>query len=142
LSRWLDAKPYHLDGPETLAYARTRRGPGGDFARAERQQQVALAILDRVVGFDMLGTLVAKAPILYQQLASGVRTNMSLEEMIALAWLGASIDKADIQQAVISPPNMVGFQTTETGAQVLRPVPSEIRKLRDQLFVDTSLISQ
>jgi LCP family protein required for cell wall assembly len=141
-SFWLEAKPYHLDGAQTLAYARTRRGAGGDFSRAERQQQVALAILDRVVGFDMIGTLVAKAPILYQQLAAGVRTNMSLDEMISLAWLGASINKADIQQAVISPPNMVGFHTTDKGAQVLRPVPSEIRKLRDQLFVDTSSITQ
>lgn len=141
-SYWLDAKPYHLNGAETLAYARTRKGPGGDFSRAERQQQVALAILDRVVGFDMIGTLIAKAPILYQQLASGVRTNMSLDEMIALAWLGVSIDKANIRQAVISPPSMVGFHTTDTGAQVLRPVPSEIRKLRDELFVDTSLIGQ
>ncbi|MEE9216299.1 MAG: LCP family protein [Anaerolineales bacterium] len=141
-SLWLEAKPYHLDGPETLAYARTRRGPGGDFSRAARQQQVALAILDRVVGFDMIGTLIAKAPILYQQLASGVRTNMSLEEMISLAWLGVSIDKANIRQEVISPPNMVGFHTTDTGAKVLRPVPSEIRKLRDELFIDTSLIGQ
>ncbi len=141
-SHWLDAKPYHLDGPDTLAYARTRKGSGGDFSRAERQQQVALAILDRVVGFDMIGTLIAKAPILYQQLATGVRTNMSLDEMISLAWLGVSIDKANIRQEVISPPNMVGFHTTDTGAQVLRPVPSEIRKLRDELFVDTSLIGQ
>ncbi len=141
-SHWLDAKPYHLDGPDTLAYARTRKGSGGDFSRAERQQQVALAILDRVVGFDMIGTLIAKAPILYQQLATGVRTNMSLDEMISLAWLGVSIDKANIRQEVISPPKMVGFHTTDTGAQVLRPVPSEIRKLRDELFVDTSLIGQ
>ncbi|MFQ5942676.1 MAG: LCP family protein [Anaerolineales bacterium] len=141
-SLWLDAKAHHLDGAETLAYARTRRGSGGDFARAERQQQVALAILDRVVGFDMIGTLVAKAPILYQQLASGVRTNMSLEEVISLGWLGASIDKANIRQEVISPPSMVGFHTTDTGAQVLRPVPSEIRKIRDELFVDTSLIGK
>ena len=89
----------------------------------------------------MIGTLVAKAPILFQQLASGVRTNMSLNEMIALAWLAASIDKADIQQEVISPPGMVGFHRTDTGAQVLRPVPSEIRKIRDKLFLDTSLIN-
>jgi hypothetical protein len=67
---------------------------------------------------------------------------MSLDEMISLAWLGVSIDKANIRQEVISPPNMVGFHTTDTGAQVLRPVPSEIRKLRDELFVDTSLIGQ
>jgi LCP family protein required for cell wall assembly len=44
LSRWLDAKPYHLDGAETLAYARARKTAGGDFDRAERQQQVVMAV--------------------------------------------------------------------------------------------------
>jgi LCP family protein required for cell wall assembly len=142
LSRWLEAKPYHLDGAEALAYARTRKGGGGDFSRAERQQQVALAILDRVVGFDMIPLLVGKAPVLYQELASGVRTNLSLNQMIALAWLAKDIQKEDIQMAVIEPPNMIGFYTRPDGAQVLRAVPDEIRKLRDRLFVDTSAIGQ
>lgn len=140
LSRWLEAKPYHLDGAEALAYARNRKTGGGDFTRAERQQQVALAIMDRVVGFDMLPRLVSRAPALYQELASGVRTNLSLDQMIALAWLAVRIPKENIQQAVIEPPNMVGFYTRPDGAQVLRAVPDEIRKLRDRLFVDTSAI--
>lgn len=141
-SRWLEAKPYHLDGAEALAYARTRKGGGGDFSRAERQQQVALAILDRVVGFDMIPLLVGKAPRLYQELASGVRTNLALDQMIALAWLAKDIDKENIHMAVIAPPNMVGFYTRPDGAQVLRAVTDEIRKLRDELFVDTSAIGQ
>jgi LCP family protein required for cell wall assembly len=37
MSIWLDAKPYHLDGAEALAYARARKTEGGDFDRAERQ---------------------------------------------------------------------------------------------------------
>ncbi len=138
LSKWLDAKAYHLDGAEALAYARNRKGSGGDFSRAQRQQQVALAILDRVVGFEMIPTLVTKAPALYQELASGIRTNMSLDEIISLAWLAARLPKENIQQGVIAPPKMVGFYTRPDGAQVLRPVPDEIRILRDQLFVDTS----
>jgi LCP family protein required for cell wall assembly len=141
-SLWLEAKPYHLDGPEALAYARTRRGGGGDFSRAERQQQVALAILDRVVGFDMIPLLVGKAPRLYQELAAGVRTNLSLDQIIALAWLAKDIPKENIQMAVIAPPNMVGFHTRPDGAQVLRVVPDEIRKIRDQLFVETSAIGR
>lgn len=140
LSRWLDPKPYHLDGAEALAYARTRRGGGGDFSRAERQQQVALAILDRVIGFEMIPRLVARAPALYQELSAGVRTNLSLEQMIALAWMATRIPKENIQQAVIQPPGMVGFYTRPDGAQVLRPVPDAIRELRDRLFVDTSAI--
>lgn len=134
----LEAKPYHFDGAEALAYARNRRSGGGDFSRAERQQQVALAIRDRVIGFEMIPRLVARAPALYQELASGVRTNLSLNQIIALAWMATRIPKDNIQQAVIEPPSMVGFYTRPDGAQVLRPVTDEIRKLRDQLFIDTS----
>jgi LCP family protein required for cell wall assembly len=139
-SLWLDPKPYHLDGAEALAYARTRRGGGGDFSRAGRQQQVAMAILDRVTGFQMIPFLVAKAPLLYQELASGVRTNLSLEEMISLAWLVVGIPPENYQTEVIQPPGMVGFYTRPDGAQVLRAVPDAIRELRDRLFVDTSAI--
>lgn len=140
LSHWLEAKPYHLDGADALAYARVRKGAGDDFGRAQRQQQVVLAILDRVVGFDMLPTLVAKAPALYQELSSGVRTNLSLEDMIALSWLAVRVNKDNIVSGVISPPKMVGFYTRPDGASVLRPIPDEIRNLRDTIFVDTNAL--
>jgi LCP family protein required for cell wall assembly len=138
---WLDPKPYHLDGPEALAYARVRKYGGGDFGRAERQQQVALAVIDRVVGFDMIPTLVTKAPSLYRELAEGIRTNMSLDEMISLGWLAVQTPKENIRQGVISPPKMVGFHTRPDGAQVLRAVPDQIRILRDYIFVETSSIA-
>jgi LCP family protein required for cell wall assembly len=140
LSRWLEPKAYHLDGPDALAYARVRKGAGDDFGRAQRQQQVVLAILDRVVGFDMLPTLVKKAPALYQELSSGIRTNLSLEDMIALAWLAIRVNKDDIVSGVISPPKMVGFYTRPDGANVLRPIPDQIRILRDSIFTDTSAL--
>jgi LCP family protein required for cell wall assembly len=135
---WLDPKPYHLDGAETLAYARVRKYGGGDFGRAERQQQVALAVLDRVVGFDMIPTLVRKAPTLFQQLSEGVNTNMSLQEMIAIGWLAVSIPKENISRGVISPPNMIAFHVRPDGANVLRAVPDQIRILRNEIFVGTS----
>jgi LCP family protein required for cell wall assembly len=140
MSIWLDPKAHHFNGAEALAYARVRKTSGGDFSRAERQQQVALAILDKVVGAEMIPTLVSKAPKLYQELSSGIRTNLSLEEMISLAWLATSIPKEDYHQGVIAPPSMVGFYTRPDGAQVLRAVTDQIRVLRDQLFVDTSAI--
>ena len=118
---------YHLDGAEALAYARVRKYGGGDFGRAERQQQVALAVIDRVVGFDMIPMLVTKAPSLYLELSEGIRTNMSLDEMISLGWLAVQISKENIRQGVISPPKMVGFHTRPDGAQVLRAVPDQIR---------------
>ena len=142
-SHWLLPKAYHLNGAEALAYARVRKGEesGGDFGRAERQQQVILAILDRVVGFDQLPSLVSRAPVLYQELASGLRTNLSLDQMVSLAWLGVQISKDDISQGVIAPPDKVRFYTRPDGAQVLGQVPDNIRAMRDQIFVDSSAIN-
>jgi LCP family protein required for cell wall assembly len=139
-SYYLDPKAHHFNGAEALAYARVRKAAGGDFGRAQRQQQVALAVVDRVVGFDMVPVLISRAPRLYQEISSGIRTNMTLQQMVSLGWLAIQIPRENIQQGVISPPNMVRFHTTETGAQVLRPVPDQIRILRDRLFVQTSAV--
>ena len=136
----MDPKPYHLDGAEALAYARVRKYGGGDFGRAGRQQQVALAVIDRVVGFDMIPKLVTKAPSLYQELSEGIRTNLSLDEMISLGWLVVQIPSDNIRQGVIGPPNMIAFHTRPDGANVLRAVPDQIRILRDYIFIETSFI--
>jgi LCP family protein required for cell wall assembly len=152
LSRWLDAKPYHLDGPETLAYARARKTEGGDFDRAERQQQVALAIRDRIVGFDMIPTLITKAPTLYRQFQAGIKSNLidpsappdqlvnQLQQVISLGLLAMEIDPTTIKKGVIGPPDMVLLSILPTGAEVLKPVPDQIRGLRDEIFTSTSAI--
>jgi len=137
-SIWLEAEPNHLDGPQALAYARIRKVAGDDFGRAQRQQQVAFAVLDRVVGFDMVPTLITRAPALWAELKNGIRTNMTLEQMISLGWMAVQIPKDDIGRGVIGPPKMVGFHTLPNGQQVIRPVPDQIRILRDQLFTQTS----
>ncbi len=139
-SMQLEAKPYHFDGAEALAYARSRRGEGGDFTRARRQQQVALAIIDRVLDINAAPMLVTRAPALYQELASGVQTNLTLDQMIQLGWLAIQIPAGNIDRGVIGPPNMIGYYTLPTGAAVLRPVPDQIRILRDEIFTFTSAL--
>ncbi|HEY43973.1 MAG TPA: LCP family protein [Anaerolineae bacterium] len=124
-----------LSGDVALAYARARHTEGGDFDRARRQQQLALAIRDQLPG--MIPTIVTKAPALYQELATGIRTNLTLEQMIALGMLALQISPDDIRSAVISPPDMVTLETIMYGgeeAQVLKPVPNQIRMLRDEIF--------
>lgn len=153
LSLWLEAKPYHLDGAEALAYARARKTEGGDFDRAERQQQVALAIRDRVMGFNMIPILVTKAPILYEEVKAGVRTNLidanappeqmiqQLQRVISLGLLAMEIDPTTIKKGVIGPPEMVILTILPSGAEVLKPVPEKIRQLRDEIFTMSSAIS-
>jgi LCP family protein required for cell wall assembly len=140
-SRWLEAKAYLLDGPEALAYARARKTEGGDFDRAQRQQQVVLAVRDRVLELNMIPTLITRAPALYQQLQAGIHTNLSFDQMISLGMLATQIDKKQIRRGVIAPPDMVLFEVLPDGAEVLKPVPDRIRELRDEIFTNTSAIA-
>ena len=139
-SLWLEAEANHLDGGQALAYARARKSEGGDFDRAQRQQQVILAIRDRVLGFDMIPTLLTRAPALYQDLHSGIRTNLSFEQMLSLMLLATQIDKNEIRRGIIGPPDYVLFQNLPDGAQVLKPIPDRIRELRDEIFTYTGAI--
>jgi len=129
----LEPGEYTLPGDHALAYARNRKTSGGDFDRAKRTQQVILGVRDRVLSFEMLPTLVVKAPTLYNQLASGIRTNMTLDEVIKLAWKVYQMPAENIKQAVIGP-DMVQFAFSADGQDILIPIPDEIRLLRDEIF--------
>lgn len=153
LSRWLEPKAYHLNGSEALAYARARKTEGGDFDRAERQQQVVMAIRDRVIGFDMLPSLISSAPTLYQQFKEGIHSNLinpeaapdqllqQLKQALSLATLAMDIPHSEIRKGVIAPPDMVTLATLPDGAQVLKPVPDQIRFLRDEIFTTTGAVA-
>jgi LCP family protein required for cell wall assembly len=140
-SIWLEPKGYRLDGPEALAYARARKTDGGDFDRAERQQQVLMAVRDQVLELDMVATLLGRAPALYQDLRQGIQTNLTLDQLVALGLLAAQVDLQDISKGVIAPPEMVLLDTHLDGAMVLKPVPDQIRALRDAIFTGTGAIA-
>ena len=140
-SHWLDPKGYRLDGADTLAYARARKTEGGDFDRAQRQQQVLMAIRDQVLEVDMVPTLVARAPALYQELREGIHTNLSFDQMVALGLLSMRIDVSQVEKGVIAPPEMVLLETHFDGSQVLKPIPDRIRALRDSIFAGTGAIA-
>ncbi len=130
-----------LPGELALAYARARKTEGGDFDRAQRQQQVIMAIRNRIASRDMLPTLISKAPQLYQEIASGINTNLSLEQAIQLAWLAQQIPPDNIRRGVIAPPDQVLLVTTVEGDQVLKPIADKIRETRDAVFFGSEPIS-
>lgn len=126
-----------LNGEITLAYVRARKTEGGDFDRAQRQQSVIMAIRRRILEFNMLPTLVAKAPVLYNELSSGVRTNLSLDDAIRLAWLASQIPDNKIKQRAIGS-EQVNFVSSPDGEQeVLKPLTEKIRELRDEIFSES-----
>ncbi len=131
----------HLTGPRALAYARCRHESqgcsGGDVGRAKRQQQVILAIRDKLLEPETFTSLLSQAPQLYAEFSSGIHTNMSLEDAIQLAVLAKDIRVDDIKRGVIDNTMAIPADTTINGvpANVLRPVPDLIRILRDEIFV-------
>ena len=137
----------HLTGKRALAYARCRHEShgcsGGDVGRAKRQQQVILAIRDKVLEQETFTNLISQAPQLYAEFSSGIRTNLPLEDAIRMAVLAKDIHVDDIRQGVIDTTMAIPTDTTINGvpANVLRPVPDLIRILRDDIFVPSGPLS-
>ncbi|MDA1329487.1 MAG: LCP family protein [Chloroflexi bacterium] len=128
-----------LPGIIALAYARERHAPGGDFARAQRQQQIIIGIRDRILDFNLLPGLVANAPQIFAQLSSGIHTNLPLNDAIQLAVLASQIKKEDIKTGVIGEKYIVYGRSPDDLA-ILIPIPDKIRELRDEIFTgDTAL---
>jgi len=127
---------YTLDGGLALAYARERKTEGGDVDRARRQQEVILAIKYRLLKYGNVAELISKAPAIYQQLSSGISTNLNLQEGIKLGLLGLELDVNNIRKGVIDY-NMVIPTKSPQGEQVLKPITDKIRVLRDELFASS-----
>ena len=132
----------NLPGSLILAYARDRDSTaGGDFDRAARQQEVIMAIRDQTVNLHMLPTLIAQTPKIYNDIASGIHTNLTLEQIIQLALLAEKIPPANIKQGIIGPPSQVTFGKSADGFDVNIAVPDQIRLLTDQIFTTEGPLS-
>ena len=130
----------HMTGAVALAYARARdvyQGiTGGDVERASDQQQVILAIRDKVLAPGNFLKLMSEAPTLYSELSGGVNTNLTLDDISRLAMLAKDIPIDSIQRGVIDY-TMMQDGTVDVKGQtldILRPFPDKIRELVDKVF--------
>jgi LCP family protein required for cell wall assembly len=130
---FMTEKPVHLDGQQALAYARTRHTKGGDVARSQRTQQVLLAIRDRVLDPKILPSVLAKAPTLYRELASGLITNISYDDALRMFSLAKDISPESIKSKVIDY-GMLQQGKSPDGLDIYTPIPDDIRKLTDQVL--------
>jgi polyisoprenyl-teichoic acid--peptidoglycan teichoic acid transferase len=113
---FIPAGRHHFDGALALKYARTRH-QDDDFNRARRQQQVLFAARGQVLGLGISGIL-QRAPVLYQQLGDGIRTDLSLDQLIRLARSAADVPSENIRNEVLDR-NYVTGHRTEAGSSVL-----------------------
>ena len=132
-----------LNGEKALAYARYRKGDGGDVDRAKRQQKVIFAIRDKVLSPENFPVLLGKAQQFYNRFSAGIRTNMPFDTAIQLGVLARDVAPESIKQGVIDY-SMVALDNTTLGGQnasVMKPLPDKIRVLRDEVFTSGGPLS-
>lgn len=102
----------HFDGKTALKYARSRK-TSSDYARAQRQQDLALAIR-RQVEKQGWAENVENLREFYSLFRRRINTDLGLTEMMALAKIGAKIDYGQVVSTVLNddPTQMGGFLYT------------------------------
>ncbi|MDI3317253.1 MAG: LCP family protein [Bacillota bacterium] len=116
---------HHFNGEEALAYVRERHAdPLGDLGRAQRQQQVLLALKDQFLKPANL----PRVPAIAADLFGMIKTDFPLTQVPAYAALASEIPGDRIRSAVLDyASGAVRGWVTPGGAWVLLPDKSAIR---------------
>jgi LCP family protein required for cell wall assembly len=122
-----------LDGATALKYARTRHSGNGDFDRARRQQQVIIAVKEKLQDPRTMASLVSQAPALLNDLSTSVKTDMTLDQIQQLAVLATKIERNKIKSEVLDQ-RYTMFATTPEGYEVIIPNRERIAALRTSFF--------
>jgi polyisoprenyl-teichoic acid--peptidoglycan teichoic acid transferase len=131
-----DAGRQLMDSERALQYARTRH-QDSDFGRNQRQQQVLMAIFDRVREQGLLGQLT-NLDQYTEALSDYVRTDISRSEMLRLASMGSQLDTGNIQRFAIDS-KMVAAKQTPAYVLVLTDRKA-LNRLVNQM-IDPSLVT-
>lgn len=130
----------HMNGDVALQYARSRHGTNGegsDFARAERQQKLLVAVKEKVLSPSVLLN-PGKLNKVIQTFQDNVQTNMTFWEMTKLAKFAPNISTENIHHTVLdASPSSPLYQSNINGAYVLLPKRddwSQIREIATNIF--------
>ena len=107
---YIPAGHIHMDGTLALKYARTRH-EDSDYGRARRQQQVVLAVKQKLTQPGQLALLLPRLPGLMVTLAKSVQTDMPLDKLLSLADELNHADFAKPVQVVVD--DKMGFNSSD-----------------------------
>jgi len=133
-------KTYFMDGETALNYARSRKTTS-DFSRAKRQQEVLIALKDKVISLRLLSN-PNKAMDIIDILGDHLRTNLKPNEVKRLFEIAREASKYSIINKVIDGQD-TGLVTTSliNGVSVVHPVAGvgkyeDIQKFIIKIFND------
>jgi polyisoprenyl-teichoic acid--peptidoglycan teichoic acid transferase len=137
----LSAGRHKLNGQEALAYVRSRQGVGdSDFQRARRQQQVLLALREKLTSPAMLPDL----PGILDVAADTIKTNFPSDRVAEMIEIAQRVDTAKVRQYVLGPSKYaVRPPDSETGGiYKLRLKEDALAKLSIEIFGPSSRYAQ
>jgi polyisoprenyl-teichoic acid--peptidoglycan teichoic acid transferase len=117
----------HLNGDKALQLLRYRHDENGDIGRIQRQQIVIQALMEQAL---KPGTLT-RLPEVLNVIKENIDTNLSVEELLALAGYGARTNRSNIQQLMV--PGRFS-EKNEYDASYWIPSSDRISKLMSQHF--------
>lgn len=100
-----DAGRQLMDGEHALIYARTRHADN-DFGRIQRQQQVLMAVFQRVRDQGLLSQLTSLDDYT-DALRDHIRTDMPRSQMLSLASIAPRFDANSIERFAVKPPLVI-----------------------------------
>jgi anionic cell wall polymer biosynthesis LytR-Cps2A-Psr (LCP) family protein len=132
---YIPAGLQHMDGALALKYARVRH-IDTDYQRAARQQQVIVAVKDKVSQPGQLAALLPRLPGLMLAMANSVQTDMPVEKGIMLARAVGQMDLANPTRVVIDNTMGVTSLDPEWGSS-LTPDMDKVKAVAAAVFGET-----
>jgi LCP family protein required for cell wall assembly len=124
----LKAGMYHMDGQQALRFVRSRMGTS-DFDRGRRQRKVLMALWQKGVTMD----LVPKLPRLWVSMSDAFETDLPLEHVMNLAYVGLQLEPEYILSSAINGNHVKGWRTPQ-GASVLLPREDKLAAFLEQFY--------
>ncbi|MFH1193705.1 MAG: LCP family protein [bacterium] len=140
--------PQHMSGADALVYARSRHGnngEGSDFARSRRQQQIIMALKNKILSSETLSSL-SKIKNIFDIVQTNINTNINPLEAVQLAALykkmNIPMDKIFVNVLTNGPDGPL-YSTYYNSQYVLLPKNpdfSDLRKIAANPFDETKKI--
>lgn len=131
----------HFDGEQAVMYSRARyadSGEGSDFQRADRQQDIIMALKDKAMTSEVLLN-PGKLGALSEQYNKNIITDINLPALSRLRVLAGDLSDEKTIKAVYSTANVLISGKSSGGAYILKPKTgdwSETRAFAKNIFQD------
>ena len=129
----IDAGWHHLDGRTALKYARTRATAGSDLDRVKRQQQVILAVRDKLLKEKRLPQLLTQMGSLLSMYSGSIQTNLTPGQLQELIQFAAGIDRDKIYTLTFDEQSIAEYISPD-GQDAIVLKPGAAQRIRDQLY--------